>query len=35
METIEKSSKTAKYYLSENDWDVPKAVAEYRKDLEW
>lgn len=35
METAEKSTKTAKYYLSENNWDVAEAVAEYRKDLEW
>lgn len=35
METGERSSKTARYYLEENAWDVKNAVAEYRRDLEW
>ena len=35
MTGLERSEKTARFYLSENDWNVEKAVAEYRADLEW
>lgn len=35
MSLQEKSTKSARYYLSENDWNVEKAVNEYKQDLEW
>ena len=35
MSFAEKSNKTARFYLDENDWDVEKAVKNYREDLEW
>lgn len=31
----EKSSKSARYYLSESEWDLGKAVREYQEDIEW
>lgn len=35
MDRSEKSNKTARYYLSMHDWNVEKAVQDYRADLEW
>ena len=31
----EKSQKTARYYLEENNWNMQGAVKEYRDDLDW
>ena len=35
MSYNERSNKTAKFYLSENNWNVEEAVKNYREDLEW
>ena len=35
MAKNEKSQKSARYYLSQNGWDVEKAIREYRQDLQW
>lgn len=35
MSYEERSSKTARYYLEQADWDVEQAISSYKADLNW
>ena len=35
MHYTERSDKIARYYLEEANWDVSKAITEYRQDIKW